>query len=45
MASMQNQLTLLLILGTVASFLGLFILLGTNGAATKYLEQAGIATV
>lgn len=40
--SMENRLAWLLTLGTLVPLLGLILLLATNGAATKYLQQAGI---
>lgn len=40
--AMEYRLAWLLTLGTLVPLLGLILLLATNGAATKYLQQAGI---
>lgn len=41
-AAMENRLAWLLTLGTIIPGVGLVILLMTNGAATKYLQNAGL---
>jgi hypothetical protein len=40
--AMENRLAWLLTIGTVLPVVGLVILLMTNGAATKYLQNAGL---
>lgn len=41
--AMENRLAWLLTLGTLVPVVGFFILLATNGVATKYLQKAGLS--